>query len=178
MSPPSISGWSRPPPEHVGLGTGTQLSLAVARLILAGLGIEDPGVDRLVALTGRGRRSGIGVHGFMGGGLIVDGGHSARSTVPPLLARMTFPVEWKILLVIPSDGLGMSGPRERDAFARLPAPSSRTTDRLCRLVLLELLPTIAERDLAGFGHALSQIQQEVGTCFAPAQGGPIRGLWS
>ena len=56
--------------EHAGLGTGTQLSLAVARLLIALAGRPDPTRDELVALTGRGRRSGIGLHGFALGGLI------------------------------------------------------------------------------------------------------------
>ena len=163
------------PPEHVGLGTGTQLSLAVARLILAESGHQEPDVERLAALTGRGRRSGIGLHGFQRGGLIVDGGHSSRSILPPLLSRLEFPADWKVLLVVPSQGLLMSGSRERDAFARLPCPPPRTTDRLCRLILLELLPAVAERDLAQFGESLGRIQHEVGTCFATAQGGRFAG---
>jgi beta-RFAP synthase len=44
-------------------------------------------------------------------------------------------------------------------------------DALCRLVLLEILPAVIERDLPAFGAALSELQARVGACFAPAQGG-------
>ena len=161
----------RAPPEHVGLGTGTQLSLAVARLILADAGETHPSVDRLIALTGRGRRSGVGIHGSSLGGLIVDGGRSAGSPFPPLLSRIEFPDEWSILVVIPPTGPGLAGVREMEAFLRLPRISTRTVDRLCRLILLGLLPAASERDLIAFGTALSDLQREVGRSFAPVQGG-------
>ena len=161
----------RAPPEHVGLGTGTQLSLAVARLVLADRGESDPTVARLIALTGRGRRSGIGLHGSALGGLIVDGGRSPESPFPPLLSRIEFPSEWSILVITPSTGFGLAGTGENEAFHRLPPVPPRTFDRLCRLVLLSLLPAAAEHDLSAFGSALSDLQREVGRSFAPVQGG-------
>ncbi len=45
------------PPEHAGLGTGTQLSLAVARALAVSCGESDFPVADLSRLTGRGRRS-------------------------------------------------------------------------------------------------------------------------
>ena len=42
-------------------------------------------------LAGRGLRSGIGLHGFGRGGLIVDGGRRGPEGVPALLARLEFP---------------------------------------------------------------------------------------
>jgi beta-RFAP synthase len=161
----------RAPQEHVGLGTGTQLSLAVARLLLAAAGESQPTAERLAALTGRGRRSGIGLHGFVHGGLLVDGGRSPGSTVPPLLSRLEFPGDWSILVLIPPAGQGLAGSDERHAFDRLAAVPMRTVERLCRLVLLELLPAVTERDLDTFGSALSRLQDEVGRGFAPVQGG-------
>jgi beta-ribofuranosylaminobenzene 5'-phosphate synthase len=161
----------RAPAEHVGLGTGTALSLAVARLALAAAGEPEPSAERLATLTGRGLRSGIGLHGFSRGGLLVDGGRSAASTLPPLLARIEFPREWSILVVIPRTSAGLAGDAEREAFAQLPGLPERTIDRLCRLVLLELLPAAAEQDLPTFGAALSELQREVGRGFAPMQGG-------
>ena len=68
------------PPDHVGLGVGTQLSLAVVRIVLKLAGDADPAVESLAALSARGRRSGIGLHGFLRGGLIIDGGRRMRST--------------------------------------------------------------------------------------------------
>jgi beta-RFAP synthase len=161
----------RAPPEHAGLGTGTQISLAVARLVLAAAGEPNPSTARLAELTGRGRRSGIGLHGFAQGGLIVDGGRSAGSAFPPLLSRLEFPADWSILVVVPPVRPGLAGHAEREAFARLPAVPPSTVDYLCRVILLGLLPAAAEGDLRAFGSALSDLQREVGQGFALAQGG-------
>jgi len=159
------------PPEHVGLGTGTGLSLAVARLLLLGRGEAEPSTPRLVALSGRGRRSGIGLHGSALGGLIVDGGRSPSSAFPPLLARLDFPADWSALVVIPPTPPGLAGDREVEAFTNLPGVTPAEIDRLCRVVLLELLPAVAERDLPAFGSALSDLQRQIGLRFASIQGG-------
>jgi beta-ribofuranosylaminobenzene 5'-phosphate synthase len=159
------------PAEHVGLGVGTQLSLAVGRAVMALAGMPDVPVAELAARTGRGLRSGIGLHGFARGGLIVDGGRRSQEGIPPLLARLDFPPDWAVLVVIPSPSPGLHGDPEARAFRRLPPIPEALTDRLCRLVLLGLLPAVAERDLGPFGTALVEIQQHVGRHFAPAQGG-------
>ena len=159
------------PPEHVGLGVGTQLCLAVARVVCLLAGKPDVSVEELALWIGRGRRSGIGLHGFEHGGLIVDGGHRNEADIPPLLARLPFPEAWSILVVRPPGERGLHGPDETLAFANLPPITQSVTDSLCRLVLLEVLPAVLERDLAAFGAALGELQARVGACFAPAQGG-------
>lgn len=159
------------PREHVGLGVGTQLSLAAARVMLELAGVTEPAVDQLARLTGRGCRSGIGLHGFQQGGLIVDGGRKLETEIPPLVARIAFPEAWSILIVQPAGQSGLHGPVEVQAFANLPPIAQDETDRLCRVVLLEILPAVVEHDLAAFGAALSELQSRVGACFAPAQGG-------
>jgi beta-RFAP synthase len=159
------------PDEHVGLGVGTQLSLAVARALFAVSELPPPSLQQLSALTGRGQRSGIGLHGFVHGGLIVDGGRRGPEGIPPLLSRVAFPPEWAILVIQPRRFTGLHGTEELRAFTELPPIADRVTDRLCRLVLLGLLPAVAERDLESFGAALTELQQQVGRCFAPAQGG-------
>ncbi|RUL84343.1 beta-RFAP synthase [Tautonia sociabilis] len=161
------------PPEHVGLGTGTQLGLAIARAITLVNGKGELPAHRLAALTGRGARSGIGILGFDRGGLIVDGGHRAPGSPAPLVAHAEFPDDWAVLVVIPASPPGLHGEAERAAFRELPPMPEATSDRLCRLVLLGLLPSIAERDLPGFGAALEEFQELVGRWFAPAQGGGL-----
>jgi len=169
--PPARIRIVRAPREHVGLGVGTQLSLAVARVVLELAGVTEPAVDQLARLTGRGYRSGIGLHGFQHGGLIVDGGRKRETEVPPLLARVSFPENWSILIVQPPGPSGLHGPDEVRAFADLPPIAQDVTDQLCRLLLLGILPAVIERDLPAFGAALSELQACVGACFAPAQGG-------
>lgn len=159
------------PDEHVGLGVGTQLSLAVARVLMKLAAHPEPSIGDLAELCGRGLRSGIGLHGFAQGGLIVDGGRRSETGIPPLLAHLDFPAEWSVLVILPARLSGLHGPEEVQAFAQLPPIPEAVTDRLCRLVLLGLLPAVLERDLPTFGAVLSELQQEVGRGFAPAQGG-------
>lgn len=165
----------RAAPEHVGLGTGTQLALGVARLVTELAGLPETPVSVLASLAERGLRSGIGLHGFGHGGLIVDGGHRAGSEggQPPLIAHIPFPPDWSVLVLLPGHEPGLHGLSEKQAFTGLPPIPEPLTDRLCRLVLLGLLPAVVERDLPQFGAALSEIQALVGNCFAPAQGGSI-----
>ena len=101
----------------------------------------------------------------------MDGGRRRPEGIPPLLSRVEFPAEWSILVLTPRREPGLHGPGEVRAFAELPPSPDALTDRLCRLVLLGLLPAAIERDLARFGEALDELQRRVGEGFAPAQGG-------
>ncbi|MCL6643352.1 MAG: GHMP kinase, partial [Candidatus Bipolaricaulota bacterium] len=91
--------------------------------------------------------------------------------IPPLLSRLEWPETWSVLVALPSTGDGLHGPEEARAFDELPPMTAAQLDRVGRLVLLELLPALAERDLDGFGAALEELQHHVGAAFAPAQGG-------
>src|SRR5258706_7390353 len=57
-------------PEHIGLGSGTQLALAVAAG-LSRLHRLDHSFEELCALMNRARRSGVGYHLFQRGGFVV-----------------------------------------------------------------------------------------------------------
>ena len=170
LSPARIQVVSAPP-DHIGLGVGTQLSLAVVRIVLSMAGCSDPAVESLAELSGRGRRSGIGLHGFRHGGLIVDGGRRDEDHPPALVARLPFPEDWSVLVIQPPGPRGRHGPDEVRAFSDLPPLPERITERLCRLVLLGILPAVAERDLPAFGEAVIELQHHVGSAFAPFQGG-------
>jgi len=157
-------------PEHSGLGSGTQMALAVgwAMVKLYGLDIS---MRDVAALTERGARSGIGIGAFEQGGLLVDGGRGANTLLPPLLARLEFPQEWCILLIFDNSGVGVHGKQEVEAFRTLPEFPAETAAELCRRVLMQALPAVAERDLKAFGAAIYEIQCRIGDYFASAQGG-------
>jgi beta-ribofuranosylaminobenzene 5'-phosphate synthase len=160
-------------PAHVGLGSGSQLSLAVARAIAELHGRHLP-VKELARLVGRGGTSGIGTAAFDYGGFIVDGGHtfgaggeksdfrpSAASrgvSPPPVIARHDFPPDWKVLLAIPDVPAGASGNIETDIFrARCPVPLDEVR-ALSHEILMRMLPGIASRDLALFGSSVNAVQ--------------------
>jgi beta-RFAP synthase len=161
-------------PEHVGLGTGTQLGLAVARSVALADGHSDWGSVELARRIGRGLRSGIGVHGFERGGLLIDAGKRPGDAVGTLAARLEFPDDWRVLVAWPRGRQGEHGDRERAAFdwLRDAAPEPRRGEALCRLALLGMLPALLERDLATFGAALHEFNRRAGEWFEPWQGGP------
>ena len=157
-------------PPHAGLGSGTQIALAVATALrrLHDLPEDLRGdADHL----GRGARSGIGIGLFSHGGLVIDGGKGNLPGPPPLLVRTPVPGAWRVLLVLDREREGLSGPRERDAFAALPPMDPGVSGTICRLVLMQALPALAEQDLPAFGAAITAMQQHVGDYFAPSQGG-------
>jgi beta-RFAP synthase len=162
-------------PEHAGLGTGTQLGLAVARGLSVAWG-HDEDVTQLARRVGRGRRSALGVYGFGQGGFLVDAGKRDDELLAPLIAHAPFPESWRIVLAMPHHGTGLHSAAEIAAFARLAEVGDMVqTDVLCRLVLLGMLPALAERDIDAFGEALYEFNHRVGELFAGVQGGPYAG---
>src|SRR5258708_24173813 len=82
-------------PSHAGLGSGTQLALAVARALAELYDVATDPAD-LARAVGRARRSAIGTWTFAGGGLVLEGGRRPDGdSVAPLLARLPFPPEWR-----------------------------------------------------------------------------------
>lgn len=157
-------------PEHAGLGSGTQMALAVGWAVARLHGLEMT-VREVAAVVERGARSGIGIGAFEQGGLLVDGGRGSGTVVPPILARLEFPEDWRILLIFDNSGVGVHGTQEVEAFRTLPEFPAETAAELCRRVLMQALPAVAEQDLKAFGAAIYEIQCRIGDYFASAQGG-------
>ena len=157
-------------PPHSGLGSGTQLALAVGRAFAHWHGLA-LGTATLAGWLGRGQRSGIGIAGFDQGGLLLDGGPGTDGSPPPLLARLRLPPAW--LTVVVQDPLhrGLSGAHEKRAIAALPPLPQASAAEICHQVLMQVLPGAATADFAAFANGLNRVQQIVGAHFAPAQGG-------
>ena len=158
-------------PSHAGLGSGTQTALALAAA-LAHFGDEqNVSALELARRVGRGARSALGIHGFEQGGLLVEGGKRRPDEISPLVARLEFPSDWRVLLVMPNDRRGLSGDVERAAFTKLTPMPAVLTETLCRIVLMELLPAVASADFPAAAAALREFGQLNGSHFAPVQGG-------
>lgn len=157
-------------PSHAGLGSGTLLALAVAAGIrrLHGLPLDIRG-DAL--RLGRGGRSGVGIGLFESGGLVVDGGRGPQTGVAPIVSRMPFPEAWRIVLILDSAQAGLHGKDESAAFDELPPFPAGDAAQICRLVLMQALPALAEADLVSFATAIKRMQALLGAYFAPLQGG-------
>jgi beta-RFAP synthase len=170
------------------LGSGTQLGLTVGAALarLAGLPLSVP---EIALAVGRGVHSGIGIATFQHGGFVLDGGHRIlaaspgasiineqsrqieKDNVPPLLFRHPMPKNWFFVMVIPEAGPGFSGAKEQSAFLQLPVAPSGLVEKISWVLLMKMLPSLVENDIANFGQALTDIQNMVGDCFASVQGG-------
>jgi len=157
-------------PAHAGLGSGTQLALAVAAALRALHGLA-PDIEADAVALDRAARSGIGTALFAQGGLTLDGGRGPADRPAPILARLPFPDEWHVLLVLDPAAEGVHGPEETAAFKTLPQFPAALAAHLCRLVLMRALPAVAESDLSAFGTAITEIQNHVGDYFGAVQGG-------
>jgi beta-ribofuranosylaminobenzene 5'-phosphate synthase len=157
-------------PPHAGLGSGTQLALAVGRAFVRwhGLDVDAP---TLATWLGRGLRSGVGIAGFEHGGLLVDGGPGADGRPAPLLARVDLPSAWRVVLVLDARLRGLSGGDEKQALVALPALSQAAAADVCHQVLMRILPGAALGEFAAFAAGVSRVQRVLGEHFAPAQQG-------
>jgi beta-RFAP synthase len=157
-------------PSHVGLGSGTQLGLAIATALTRLAGTPTSARD-LAPFADRGARSGIGIGAFEQGGFLVDGGKGRSEAPAPIVARLDFPPSWRLILIFDGARQGLSGEAESAAFRALPPSPAETASELCRITLMRLLPGLAEADFAAVAHSIGEIQARVGDHFAPAQGG-------
>ncbi|OYT37302.1 MAG: hypothetical protein B6U89_07495 [Desulfurococcales archaeon ex4484_58] len=167
-------------PRHVGLGSTTQLSLAI------GYGINkvfDLGytIRELAALFGRGFISGIGIGVFEQGGFIVDSGRrlSGGKVVKPkkpddlplVLARYSFPNNWYFIVLVPETDYRVLEAEERKLLRKPLSIDLETQNKLYQLLLFKIIPSIMRKDLDGFSKALTKIQFLTGKYFSKYQGG-------
>ena len=157
-------------PSHAGLGSGTQLALGLASAMrkLHKLPLDVRGD---ATLLGRGARSGVGIGLFEDGGFVVDGGRGARAQAAPIISRLNFPQAWRALLILDANQAGVHGDAEVAAFANLPPFAEPDAEEICRRVLMQILPALAEEDFEPFTEGIERIQALLGSYFAPLQGG-------
>ncbi len=161
-------------PAHGGFGSKTQMSLALAYAICKEYDMPYNGIEGLARLVGRGGTSGIGVRAFDKGGFILDCGHgfgegreknsclpsSASNAKPaPQVLRCDIPDDWRFVLVMPLDDEGSHGQSEVDIFQSSFPLDEVEIGRVCRVVLMQMVPGILEKDIETFGAAINRIQE-------------------
>jgi beta-ribofuranosylaminobenzene 5'-phosphate synthase len=172
-------------PPHVGLGSGTQLALAVLEAVARANGREVD-VRNLAPELGRGGRSGVGVATFESGEFVLDAGHPTglftteapargKWTVPAVAAHHRVPDDWRFLLVLPDATPGKDG-SEEDASMRsaVEAADPGLADRISGVVTRRVLPALASEDVAAFGAAVAEVGRLNGAWYADEQGGVYR----
>ena len=158
-------------PEHEGLGSGTQLALAIAAALARLFNIK-ASVQELSEVMGRGKRTSVGTTIFEKGGFVVDGGKKLEEKrFPVTIFHKPFPQNWRFVVAIPDVNKGLARNEETTAFKRLPPMNPKNVGKICRLIIMKLLPAIVEADIKSFGEALTQIQIIIGNYFAEVQGG-------
>ncbi len=163
------------PPRHSGFGSGTQLALSSVMAITRLLELPVPGSLDVAAAIGRGKRSGIGTHGFFHGGFLVDRGKLGEEQLAPLDFRTDFPDAWTIVTVIPPGTSGLSGEQEQDAFTRLPETSHVERDRMIEIVRDRIIPGVLQQDFELFSDGVYEFGRRSGMMFSEIQNGPYNG---
>ena len=160
------------PPEHVGLGTGTQLALSVVAGLTAFLGEAPPESAELAAAGWAGlpaRRSAPTVsHAAVSSSTPAK---TPGEPLAPLAQRVELPPAWRFVLVIPGHERGLSGDEERLAFEALPPVSASTTAQLREELAERLFPAAERGDFEQFGESLYRYGHAAGLCFAARQSG-------
>lgn len=159
-------------PEHIGFGSGTQLALSLGMAFNKIYDLNQS-LDQIAVHLKRGRVSGIGTHGFIKGGFIVDGGHRIGNpnSIPPLIYRQDFPENWRFIICIPDIKKGLSGEKEQKAFQQLKPPKADTVAHVSRVVLMQMIPAIIEEDIDLFGSAITKLDTIFGAYWTEIQGG-------
>ena len=172
-------------PRHVGLGSGTQLTLATLAAVATVYG-RDPNIRARAPALERGGRSGVGVAAFEAGGFIVDAGHPTErfTTAPPdpgewevpaVVARHDLPADWRFVLVLPDAEPGRSGATEDESMRSVVENADpAVADELTSLLVRRLLPAAAEGRLAAFGDSVGAFGRLNGAWYADEQGGVYR----
>lgn len=164
------------PDPHTGLGSGTQLAMAVAEALCL---FAERKLERLplaVDVAGRGLRSAVGCHGYFDGGLIYESAGEGSAPLNPVRRRIELPAAWCVVLIRLAEATsGVAGEWEQANFARLPRPSDCQRQELVREIEEDLLPAAAEGDFCRWSEAVFNYNRHSGGLFAAVQGGPYNG---
>ena len=166
---------TKAPPQHVGLGLGTQLGLSTAEALQRFTSNSGFSAMERAIVVNRAARSAVGTYGFEFGGLIVERGRLPNERISPLECRMNFPQKWRIALIRPEGGSGLSGESEIKAFTDIPPVSQRITDQLLNIIQSQLLPGLTAQDFRQVTEAVESYGHLAGSCFEEIQGGPYNG---
>ena len=166
--------------SHCGLGSGTQLSLAIAEGLCKFAGVGLPPLEIATKIANRGKRSAVGVHGYFDGGLIFElpasQGESPDNNLNHVAQRIELPETWRIAFLLPpAINQSISGENEAECFARLGKEDPCHVEELTRIVQNQILPAAASSDFAAFCDAVAQYNQQSGMLFTSVQGGAYNG---
>ena len=162
-------------PSHIGLGSGTQVALAVAEAISLHFQINLPRSELATNLAGRGRRSAVGVHGYFRGGLIYESSDQVAA-LNPVCRRVALPGHWCVA-VLRVEGVDHSvfGELEKRKFAEVPPAPASARANLIAMIERDMLPAAEAGDFNSFADAVHTYNAASGVLFESVQCGPYNG---
>lgn len=161
-------------PEHLGIGSKTQLSLAIGLAIAKLEGANLP-IEKITKIVGRGGTSGIGWRGFEQGGFILDAGHdfgngreketylpsSASSSANPALTLIRYPIpeNWRFVVILPKVKRGAHNQEEVNIFQEFAPINREEVNEVSHQIIMKILPGLIKNDLNCFGQGIKRIQK-------------------
>ncbi|MDG6219965.1 MAG: hypothetical protein QCI38_00770 [Candidatus Thermoplasmatota archaeon] len=148
-------------PRHVGLGSGTQMSISAGKA--AGLLFQrEMEVEEIASFFSRGARSRVGIEAFKGGGFVFCNGGEPK--------RMKVPENWGFIFAIPHGQNMVSGEDERSKLASV-RPLNGDEQRGLEEARENMLIAFKSQDIQTFGTAVTNLDRITGKAFSPVQGG-------
>ena len=154
-------------PQHIGLGSGTQLALSIGKAIsdLNNLNLK---IEKIGKILNRSYRSNVGLINFKHGGFLID--LKIKNKFFSNINKVFFPEDWKIIL-IKDTKQGLHGKNEIDAFKKIRSFPKINHIKLTDLVLFQIYPSLIENNFDEFSKAISKLQNIMGNYFNVLQGG-------
>ncbi len=140
------------PESHIGLGSGTQLTLAIEEALNKIYELKYTNCE----IFKRAYRSGIGYNSYNNGGFIVDSPKRDLNN-NKIIFKCNFPKHWKIILLFDRNMKGTYGKKEEKFFLSNNISSIRK--KLSDITLNEIIPSVIYEDFDIFARSLTQFQK-------------------
>tara|TARA_Y100000817_G_scaffold298748_1_gene276221 strand:+ start:80 stop:1042 length:963 start_codon:yes stop_codon:yes gene_type:complete len=155
------------PKMHIGLGSGTQITLSVIMIINKFLNLN-LNYQEVVKISQRGLRSGTGIASFKDGGFIIDA-CKAQKKLPKILLQKKFPKTWRIILLNDKKIVGKFGKSERNFFKGM-KNSKKTYPELSDIIMRGIIPSVIYEDFDNFIFAINRFQKITSKFYSSNQG--------
>jgi len=155
-------------PSHIGLGSGSQLSLCLGMGICKFLNLKTE-VHEIANLYNRGQRSGTGISIFKEGGFVVDA-CKKNELLPEAMFKSKFPKDWRIILLNDIKLKGTSGHRENKFFSKRRTTNHKKSE-LSHILLRGILPSVIYKDFKSFSENLTEFQRITSSFYIEKQKG-------
>jgi beta-ribofuranosylaminobenzene 5'-phosphate synthase len=154
-------------PKHLGMGSQTALALSAGHAI-SGLYSLSIDAEEMAIALGRSDIVALGFNSFQTGGFLVDGGYKIKEKgrrVPPCIFRCPIPEDWLFVVCIPHRPIPAIleiKEHEKEILNTLKPMPEQMSDRLSRLMLMQVMPSIMEHDIKSFGKYITAFNSRLG----------------